>query len=100
MGDKEVVAIYFSAHWCPPCRNFTPVLAEKYKELQRSNKSFEIIFASSDRTADAFGEYYNSMPWLALPYDLRDIKTKLSTKYGCRGTPYLVVLDGNTTEVI
>merc|ERR1712110_541325 len=33
---KEAIAgktlgIYFSAHWCPPCRGFTPTLAKHYK---------------------------------------------------------------------
>ena len=30
LADKKIIAFYFSAHWCPPCRLFTPVLAEFY----------------------------------------------------------------------
>lgn len=30
LQNAEIICYYFSAHWCPPCRNFTPVLADCY----------------------------------------------------------------------
>merc|ERR1719189_1069843 len=44
--ENEVIGIYFSAHWCPPCRGFTPVLAETYETLAKAGKKFEIVFVS------------------------------------------------------
>ena len=45
-----------------------------------------------------FGSYYKEMPWLALPFAARDKKNALSTKFGVRGIPTLVIIDaeGNT----
>lgn len=100
LSNKDAVAIYFSAHWCPPCRNFTPVFAGKYKQLIDAGKNFECVFASSDSDEPSFNAYYNEMPWLALPYKERDLKGALGTKFGCRGIPMLVILDGKTGEVI
>jgi nucleoredoxin len=31
-GLEDGVLIYFSAHWCAPCKQFTPILAKAYKE--------------------------------------------------------------------
>jgi len=31
MEDNNVVCFYFSAHWCPPCRGFTPILKTFYE---------------------------------------------------------------------
>merc|ERR1712022_17660 len=70
LADVDAVGIYFSAHWCPPCRGFTPKLAEAYTQHLKA-KNLEVVFVSSDQDAGAFRSYYNSMPWLALPFDAR-----------------------------
>ncbi|OQR87926.1 putative protein-like, partial [Thraustotheca clavata] len=86
------VFVYFSAHWCPPCRGFTPMLAEYYNHHHES-KNFEVVFVSSDQDDDAFDEYFGEMPWLALPYIDRECKEALSKKYNVSGIPSLVLLD-------
>ena len=29
--ETAIVAFYFSAHWCGPCRDFTPILSKFYE---------------------------------------------------------------------
>jgi len=100
MPTKGVVGLYFSAHWCGPCRHFTPRLIENYKKIRDNGKEFEVIFVSSDRDEKAFQEYHAEMPWPALSFDHRDIKEKLSKKFKVRGIPSLVLLDAETGKVI
>ena len=77
-GNKSVVGLYFSAHWCQPCRSFTPELVTFYNKVKQSEsgKCFEIVFVSSDKTAEEFEGYYGEMPWLALPFAERDRKVR------------------------
>lgn len=98
-GNSEVIGLYFSAHWCPPCRGFTPKLAKTYDEMKADGKPFEIVFVSSDQDEEQFKSYFDEMPWLALPYSARDLKAKLSKKYKVSGIPSLVLLN-NKGEVI
>jgi len=93
--NNKIVGLYFSAHWCPPCRRFTPELVKAYNKLKDSGKQFEIIFISSDRDEESFKEYFGEMPWLALPFADRDGKEKLSRKFGVSGIPTLIILDSN-----
>lgn len=72
-GEGKVVGLYFSAHWCPPCRGFTPKLAEFYKK-HHLEKTFEIVFVSSDKNESEWKSYFNEMPWIALPFADRDRK--------------------------
>jgi len=99
LANKSVVGLYFSAHWCPPCRMFTPMLSEKFRTAYRG-KGMEIVFVSSDRDEHSFKEYHQSMPWLALPFFSHQIKQNLSIKYGVSGIPCLIILDGKTAQVI
>jgi nucleoredoxin len=91
LAGKAAVGLYFSAHWCPPCRGFTPKLAEWYKTSLMS-KGFEIVFVSSDRDEAAFKDYFGEQPWVALPYSDRDAKEKLSKKFKVQGIPTFVIL--------
>jgi len=99
--SEGVVALYFSAHWCPPCQRFTPLLIDFYKKVKKENGSkFELIFVSSDRDEKSFEDYYKPMPWLALPFALRDQKNSLSSKFKVQGIPTLIFLNAATGEVI
>jgi len=99
-GAKHV-ALYFSAHWCPPCRSFTPQLAKVYTELkEKHGDAFQLVFVSSDHDEEAFSEYYGTMPWLALPFSERERKGALSSKFGVRGIPSLIMLEAETGKVI
>mmetsp|Transcript_30620 Transcript_30620/g.78629 ORF Transcript_30620/g.78629 Transcript_30620/m.78629 type:complete len:173 (-) Transcript_30620:372-890(-) len=87
----KTLGLYFSAHWCPPCRGFTPHLKTVYEAVQAQRKDFEVIFVSRDRDADAFKEYFSSMPWAAVPFD-GGVRDKLCTTYGVSGIPCLVIV--------
>jgi len=95
----KVVGIYFSAHWCPPCRGFTPKLAEAYTKYVAAGKNFEIVFVSSDKNEPAFDEYFGEMPWLALPFADRERKEALNKKYKVRGIPSLVIVDEDGSTI-
>jgi len=92
LSGKRGVLLYFSAHWCPPCRAFTPKLAEFYAKHSAA-KGFEIVFVSSDKSQAEFDAYYGEMPWLALPWADRKKKEALSKTYQVGGIPTLIVLD-------
>lgn len=93
LDGKKVVGLYFSAHWCPPCRAFTPTLSATYEDLVEEHPEFELIFISSDREEAGFAGYYSDMPFKALPYALREKKVELGAKFEIKFIPALVFLN-------
>ena len=92
----KVVGVYFSAHWCPPCRAFTPKLVE-FRDKHKDD--FEIVFVSSDKNEAAQMNYMkeSKMKWLTVKYGSKGI-TDLKKRYQVRGIPKLVIVgpDGKT----
>lgn len=107
IAERAAVGFYFSAHWCGPCRNFTPKLAGWYErhtafmsqqtpEFQRENR-LEIVFVSSDHSAKDFNEYYSeNMPWCAIPFGQENLRDALNEKFGVQGIPDLQIVDAAT----
>jgi nucleoredoxin len=88
--DVKCIGLYFSAHWCPPCRGFTPMLADFYKEVNKGEKAIEIVFVTSDKDEESFREYFATMPWRAIPFGDPKI-SELKSKYGISGIPALLI---------
>merc|ERR1711923_144282 len=81
LENKDLVLYYFSAHWCPPCRQFTPMLSDFYGEV---SDDLEIVFVSSD--------------WCGVEHNSA-LATDLKQKYGVQGIPMLLVVKKDGTLV-
>ncbi|KAK5620579.1 hypothetical protein CRENBAI_022125 [Crenichthys baileyi] len=93
--EGHYVGVYFSAHWCPPCRSLTRVLVESYRIIKESGHKFEIVFVSADRSEESFKQYFSEMPWLAVPYSDEARRSRLNRLYGIQGIPTLILLDAD-----
>ena len=100
LGDG-LVALYFSASWCPPCRQFTPLLAKFYAEVKAAKKKFEVVFVSADHDEPSFDAYLKGHhgPWLAIPYNATS-RTNTSNYFKVEGIPRLIIFapDGRIVE--
>ncbi|MGE9294299.1 MAG: thioredoxin-like domain-containing protein [Puniceicoccales bacterium] len=93
MSQVKYIAVYQSAHWCPPCRQFTPKLVKFYNRQKPKHPNFEIVFVSSDRDEEAMQKYMEEMemPWPAIEYDRR--KSGQVDKSSGNGIPCLMIFD-------
>ena len=86
---NKTVAVYCSAHWCPPCRAFTPQLVQ----FANDNKDqLAVVFVSSDRDQEQMFAYMKEtkMPWPAVPYKSAG-GAAIKKEQGVSGIPTLLV---------
>lgn len=99
LGGKEFVLLYASAHWCGPCRQFTPMLTKWYLSKGTSS-TCEVVFLSADHDKSEFQSYYKDMPWCAVDYDNEGAREQLMAHIKVSGIPRLAVLDGRTGKIV
>jgi len=100
LEKKKLVAVYYSAHWCGPCRKFTPKLVEYYNRVAAAHPEFELVFVSCDRSRFAWQTYIKEthMPWLAVDYEQLGSVASLR-QLGGDSIPSLLVLDEGSRVV-
>ena len=85
--------------WCGPCRKFTPLLTVCYEDLEDKSE-LEVVFVSSDSDQEGFDDYFEEMPWAAVPFAAEDARNGAGEKFGVQGIPRVVVLNAADGAVV
>lgn len=93
LNEAKYVLVYFSASWCKPCQNFTPVLDMLYESLNSFDKDLEVVYVSRDNSEAEFNEYYSKMPWLAVPFNDEERRLALKERFAAKGIPALFLIN-------
>jgi len=91
--EPEFYLAYFSAHWCAPCRAFTPELVAGYASLQAKYPGvFELVFLSDDESSFDQVTYAREakMPWPMVKFSAAEGIVPFEQWHG-RGIPDLMV---------
>jgi thiol-disulfide isomerase/thioredoxin len=100
LQQTRLVAFYYSAAWCGPCRQFTPDLVRAYTRLKRAHPDFELVFVSADRDERSMADYMKDyrMTFPAFRFDQRQ-SVPFVQQLSPRGIPHLVMVDGTGNVV-
>ncbi|WDE99287.1 thioredoxin-like domain-containing protein [Lentisphaera profundi] len=97
MEKRGYIMVYYSASWCPPCRQFTPVLNKYYLE-NRVKKNFDVLLVGADRSEKAMLSYMSHMSFNAIAFD--KIASSGLHNYAARSIPNLTVFDYSGKVVV
>jgi nucleoredoxin len=94
---EKIVGVYFSAHWCPPCRQFSPLLV-KFRD--KHSGGFEVVFVSLDHSEKEQQAYMREleMKWPTVKYGSKAGEA-LAQRFGVESIPTLVILASDGKEI-
>ena len=94
LAGVKFYGIYFSASWCPPCREFTPGLVDAYGKIRELYPEFELVLVNRDRTPQDMEAYMRDdrMQFPAIGWDSIQFASEIN-RYAGEGIPDLVLVD-------
>jgi len=98
--NGKIIAVYFSASWCPPCRAFSPLLVALADKLQEEGKPFALVLVGRDQDRKKAVAYMKShdMTGYLVPPEAEENRA-LCERYGVRGIPTLVIVDSSARTI-
>jgi len=96
LAGVKYYAVYFSASWCGPCREFTPGLVDAYAKIREVYPEFELVLVNRDQSAQDMEAYMrgDQMRWPAVRWDAIQGASELN-RYAGDGIPCLVLVNEN-----
>ncbi|XP_053616888.1 nucleoredoxin-like [Plodia interpunctella] len=100
LPNDSVRIFYFAAHWCPPCRAFSPSLCAALASVRKRRAKYantQLILVSSDRSEQSYNRTLQSVlpvGALSVPWSSSDARLALPEALGVAGIPAVVVTDG------
>mmetsp|Transcript_12929 Transcript_12929/g.27284 ORF Transcript_12929/g.27284 Transcript_12929/m.27284 type:complete len:203 (-) Transcript_12929:370-978(-) len=92
----KLVGFYFSAGWCPPCRAFSPQLAD----FARSHADeFVVIFVSSDNSEAEMKTFVKEKGFLQVRWN-SSVRHQLVQYLGVSSLPTLTICNADTGVVV
>ncbi len=98
-GTPKYYVLYYSASWCPPCRQFTPELVRWYSRA-KSKYPIETILIPSDKSEEDMLSYMSKyrMRFPGLKFDSKSQKWVPRNQGG--GIPALLLVDSDGNRLL
>ncbi|XP_059054761.1 nucleoredoxin-like [Achroia grisella] len=100
LAADTVRVFYFAAHWCPPCRAFSPSLCAALTAVRKRRAKYantQLILVSSDRSEQSFNRTVQSVSGvgaLSVPWSAPEARVALAAALSVAGIPALIITDG------
>ena len=97
VSKLNIVGLFFTASWCPPCQKFAEELVEVYNDCNLPAKEagkdniFEIIQVSCEKNEADFVETILEKPWINVPFN-DNFNDYLITDYKISYMPVLLII--------